>query len=237
VLLRVHPLTHVSTDQHDVGMIVHAPASDVVLVASELAGRDIHASFTDDGVVPAHATILELHSLGDQMMPEVVPGSALFRWLLTRHTLRTQARALGLSHKFYFLQPRGGLTVGQLVLARTAGATPVKGSLRLNATGALPQGRRRAGEILVVTVDGSASSLLGVERIVSWLGADGLGAEPLGWLTRSPSIRATKSGERASSPAPATSSTSEMSSGTPPSGVSLKSSPNSGGASATGTTV
>jgi hypothetical protein len=237
VLLRVHPLTHVSTDQHDVGIIVHAPLSDVALVASELAGRDIHASFTDDGVVPAHATILELHSLGDQILPEVVPGSALFRWLLTRHTLRTQAHALGLSHKFYFLQPAGGLTVGQLVLARTAGAIPVKGALRLNATGALPQGRTRAGDVLVVTANGSASSVLGLERIVSSLGAERLGAEPLGWLTKSRSIRATRSGERASSPAPATSSASETPSGTPPSGVALKLSPNNSGATTIGITV
>jgi processive 1,2-diacylglycerol beta-glucosyltransferase len=237
VLLRVHPLTHVSTDQSDVGMIVRAPASDVALVASELAGRDIHASFTDDGVVPTPATISELHSLGDQLLPEVVPGSALFRWLLTRHTLRSQAHALGLSHKFYFLQPAGGLTVGQLVLARTAGAIPVKGSLRLNAGGALPQGRTRAGDVLVVTVDGSTSSVRGLERIVSSLGADRLGAEPLGWLTNSRSISPTNSSERASSPAPVTSSTREKSSGTPPSGVFLKSSPKSSGASATGTTV
>ena len=202
VLLHVHPLTHVSTDQPDVGIIVRAPARDVTLVAAELAGRGIHASFADDGGVPARATIARLHSLGDQLMPEVGPGTALLRWVRTRAKLRSQAHALGLHHHFYFLQPGGGLTVGQLVLARTAGATPVKGSLRLNATGALPQGRRRAGEILVVTVDGSASSLLGVERIVSWLGADGLGAEPLGWLTGSPSISATKSGERASSAGP-----------------------------------
>jgi UDP-N-acetylglucosamine:LPS N-acetylglucosamine transferase len=236
-LLRVHPLTHVSTDQHDVGIIVQAPARDVTLVAAELAGRGIHASFADDGGVPARTTIVRLHSFGDQLIPEVGPGTSLLRWVRTRAKLRSQAHALGLHHHFYFLQPRGGLTVGQLVLARTAGATPVKGSLRLNATSALPQGRRRAGEILVVTVDGSASSLLGVERIVSWLGADGLGAEPLGWLTSSPSIRATKSGERASSPAPATSSASEAISGTPPSGVSLKRSPSSSGASTTGTTV
>ena len=236
-LLRVHPLTHVSTNQPDVGIIVQAPARDLTLVAAELAGHGIHASFADDGGVPAPATVVMLHSLGDQLMPEVGPGTSLLRWVRTRAKLRSQARALGLHHHFYFLQPRGGLTVGQLVMARTAGATPVKGSLRLNATSALPQGRRRAGEILVVTVDGSASSLLGVERIVSWLGADGLGAEPLGWLTSSPSIRATKSGERASSPAPATSSASEAISGTPPSGVSLKRSPSSSGASTTGTTV
>jgi processive 1,2-diacylglycerol beta-glucosyltransferase len=220
VLLRVHPLTHVRTDQSDVGVIVRAPASDVALVARELAGRGIRASFTDDGVVPTRTTISEVHSLGDQMLPEVVPGSALFRWLLTRHTLRTQAHALGLSHKFYFLQPAGGLTVGQLVLARTAGAIPVKGALRLNATGALPQGRTRAGDVLVVTVDGSASSVRGVERIVSSLGGAGLGAEPLSWLIGSPPISANNSGERTSTTAPTISSSSERTSGTPPSGVS-----------------
>lgn len=237
VLLHVHPLTHVNTDQSDVGVIVRAPAGDVTVVASELAGRGIHASFTDDGAVPAHATIVELHSLGDQLLPEVVPGSALFRWFLTRHTLRSQARALGLRHKFYFLQPGGGLTVGQMVLARTAGAIPVKGALRLNAGEALPQRRTRAGDVLVITVDGSTSSVLGLERIVSSLGSDRLGAEPLRGLTGSPSISATKSGERASSAAPPNSSTNEIASGTPPSGVSLKRSSNSSGATATGTTV
>jgi processive 1,2-diacylglycerol beta-glucosyltransferase len=237
VLLRVHPLTHVSTDQSDVGVIVRAPSSDVVLVARELAGRDIRASFTDDGVVPTRTTISEVHSLGDQMLPEVVPGSALFRWLLTRHTLRTQAHALGLHHKFYFLQPAGGLTVGQLVLARTADAVPVKGALRLNATGALPQGRTRAGDVLVLTVDGSTSSVRGVERIVSSLGGEGLGAEPLSWLIGSPPISANSSGERTSTAAPTISSASERASGTPPSGVSEKRSPNSTGASATGTIV
>ena len=239
VLLRVHPVTHVNTDQADVGLIVHAPASDVTLVASELAARDIHVAFTDDGVIPTHATILELRSLGDQLLPEVVPGSALFRWLLTRHTLRSQAHALGLSHKFYFLQPAGGLTVGQLLLARTADAVPVKGSLRLNATGALPQGhgRTRAGDVLVVTANGSASSVAGVERIASSLGSEGLGAEPLSWLIGSPPISASSSGERTSAAAPATSSSSDSASGTPPSGVSEKRSPNSTGASATGTIV
>jgi processive 1,2-diacylglycerol beta-glucosyltransferase len=236
-LLHVHPLTQVRTDQPDVGIIVQAPAHDVTLVAAQLAGRGIHASFADDGGVPARATISALHSLGDELLPEVGPGSSLLRWVRTRGKLRSQARALGLRHHFYFLQPRGGLTVGQLVMARTAGAIPVKGALRLNATDALPQRRRRAGDILVVTVDGSTSSVLGVERIVSWLALGKLGAEPLGGLTRSPSIRPTRSGERASSVAPATSNTSDAVRGTPPSGVSAKLSPNNSGATTIGIIV
>jgi processive 1,2-diacylglycerol beta-glucosyltransferase len=235
-ILQVHPLAQVKTNQPDVGVIVHVPPRDIPFVASELGSRGIHVSFADDGAVPSGATITILRSLGDELLPEV-PGSAALRWLRTRGLLRSQARALGLRHRFYYLQPRGGLTVGQLVLARTAGAIPVSGALRLSATGRLPQRPTRAGDVLVVELDGSASSVLGLERIVSWLGADGLAAEPLAWLTGSPSISATSSGERVSSAAPATRSASAAPSGTPPSGVAAKLSPSKSGASTTGTTV
>jgi processive 1,2-diacylglycerol beta-glucosyltransferase len=235
-LLGVKPLAQVRTDQHDVGVIVRAPALDVAHVATELASQGIHVSFTDDAGVPAPATIAKLRSLGDELLPEV-QGSATLRWVRTRGVLRSQAHALGLRHRFYFLQPRSGLTVGQLVLARTTGAIPVCGALRLRARGPLPQRPRRAGEVLVVALDGSPSSVRGLERIVSWLGSDGLGAEPLVSLTGSPLIRATSSGEPASIAAPATSSISDRLSGMPLSGVSLNRSPSSSGASTTGTTV
>jgi processive 1,2-diacylglycerol beta-glucosyltransferase len=234
--LHVHPLVHVNTTEPDVGVIVHVPAGDVGLVASELAFRGIHVSFADDASVPFAGRIATLRALGDEFMPEV-PGSAPLRWERTRGVLHSQARALGLHHHFYYLQPRGGLSVGQLVLARTEGATPVKGALRLSATSQLPQRPMRAGDVLVVELDGSSASVLGLERIVAWLRSSGLGAEPLAWLTRSPSISASSSGERASSAAPAISTASDTPSGTPSRGVSLKLSPSSSGASTTGITV
>ncbi|MGC2375081.1 MAG: glycosyltransferase [Solirubrobacteraceae bacterium] len=236
LFLGVHPLKRVETAKPDVGLVVRVSAGEVKLLASELAGAGIHASFADNGA-DASATIGDLRSLHDELVPEVPSSRSLFRWLRTRGTLRSQARALGLHHRFYFLQPPNGLTVGQLVLARTAGATPVAGALRLNATGRLPQRPMRAGDVLVVSVDGSPSSLAGVERIVSWLRSDGLSVEPLGSLTGSLSIKASKSGERASAAAPVTSTPSEITSGTPPSGVELKFSPSSSGASITGTIV
>jgi processive 1,2-diacylglycerol beta-glucosyltransferase len=234
-LLRVHQLQHVSTSQPDVGIIVRAPARDVTLIAGELARRDIHASFADGGV-NSPATIDKLRALGDEVLPEA-PRSGVLRWIRTRGALRSQARALGLRNRFYFLESRGGLTVGQLVLARTAGAMPVCGALRLTATGSLPQRPRRAGDVLVVTVDGSTSSVSGVERLVSWLHSDGLGAESLASLTRSPVIKASSSGERANMPAPTTSRANEAPNGIPPRGVVLKRSPSSSGASTTGTSV
>lgn len=235
-LLHVHELVHVATSQPDVGLIVHAPAGDIASVARALAAKGIHASFADDSGVPSRERIAVLRGLDDELLPEV-SGGALFHWVRTRGVLRSQARALGLGHRFYFLRPRGGLSVGQTVLARTDGAIPVKGKLYLNATGPLPQRSLRAGDVLVVELNGSPASVLGVERIVAWLGSSGLGAEPLAWLTRSPSISASSSGERASSAAPAISTASDTASGAPPSGVDVKRSSNSTGASDTGTTV
>src|SRR5438105_8126702 len=235
-ILRVHPLASVKTDRPDVGVIVRMPAADVPGVAALFAGRGVHLSFADDGSVPSPLTVTSVRSLGDEMLPEV-PGLAGLRWVRTRADLRSQARALGLRHRFYCLQPRGGLTVGQLVLARTAGATPVAGAIRVSATAPLPQRQTRAGDVLVVELDGSSASVTGLARIVSWLGSRGLAVEPLSWLTRSPSISASSSGERTSAAAPTTSKASEAARGTPPRGVAAKLSPNSDGASATGTTV
>jgi UDP-N-acetylglucosamine:LPS N-acetylglucosamine transferase len=236
-ILHVHPLARVNTDQHDVGVIVRVPAGDQALVAGELAGHGIHVSFADAGAAPRPATISRVRALGDELLPAIPDSGALLRWMKARGTLRAQAHALGLRHHFYFLQPRGGLTVGQLVLARTTGAQPVSGALRLSARGSLPQRPARAGEVLVVTLDGSSASVAGLERIVAALGGDGLGAEPLSWLIGSPPIRASSNGERTSAAAPVTSSARESASGTPPSGVAEKRSPNSSGATATGTIV
>jgi UDP-N-acetylglucosamine:LPS N-acetylglucosamine transferase len=234
--LHVHPLVRVQTKQRDVGLIVHAPEAQISRLAAELAARGIHASFADDAGVPYAARIARLRTLSDEFTPEV-PGSAPLRWERTRGVLHSQARALGLHHHFYYLQPLGGLSVGQLVLARTDGATPIKGALRLHADSRLPHRTMRAGDVLVVELSGSPASVEGLERIVAWVKSSGLGTEPLSWLTRSPSIKATRSGERASIAAPTISTSNDAISGAPPSGVSLRRSPSSSGASTTGTTV
>jgi processive 1,2-diacylglycerol beta-glucosyltransferase len=182
-VLRVHPLKHVATTDPSVGVILRAPSQDVTALATQLASQGIHVSFADDGAVPAPTTVVKVEGLGDELMPEA-PGSNLLRWMRTRAALRSQARALGLHRHFYFLQPRGGLSVGQLVLARTTGATPVAGQVQLSATGPLPQRPLRAGDVLVVSVDGSSASVRGLERLVSWLGRGRLGVESLGSLQR-----------------------------------------------------
>ena len=214
-VLHVHELEHVPTRRPEVGLIVHAPSQDIVSIASALATHAIHVSFADDSGVPSSERIAKLNGVRDELLPEI-SGSALFHWVRTRAVLRSQARALGLlSHSFYYLRPDGGLSVGQMVLARTTDATPVKGALRLSATSPLPQRPMRAGDVVVVELSGSPASVSGLRRVIAWLGSSGLRAVPLASLTRSPSISASSSGERASSAAPTTSTPSEITSGTP----------------------
>jgi UDP-N-acetylglucosamine:LPS N-acetylglucosamine transferase len=181
-VLRVSPLAHVKTSQHAVAVVVRAPSSSVSILAYQLAERGIHVSFADDAGVPTPERVAELSQLHDELLPEV-PSSSPLRWVKTRSVLHKQAKALGLHHRFYYMQPPGGLSVGQLVLARTDDAVPVKGSMQLNALAPLPQRTIRAGDVLVVSVDGSAESVLGFERLVSEISARGLAAESLEALT------------------------------------------------------
>ncbi|HEY3830373.1 MAG TPA: glycosyltransferase [Solirubrobacteraceae bacterium] len=184
IILHVHPLVQVDTSQRAVGLVIRTPARDVTRVARALAARGIHGSFADGGA-DARSTIVVLRSLHDELLPEVPPGKSILRWVRTRGALRSQAHALGLRHGFYFLEPSGGLTVGQMVEARTTGATPVRGALRLSSTAALPQRQVRDGDVLVVTVAGSLASVGGVERVASALRGKRLSAEPLASLTSS----------------------------------------------------
>jgi processive 1,2-diacylglycerol beta-glucosyltransferase len=237
MILHAEPLTHVKSDQRAVGIIVTAPAAQVTSIAAELSRNGVHVSFADDGTAPTQATVLRMREMGEQIVPQMPGSASLLRWLRTRKILGSQARALGLRHGYYFLQPAGGLTVGQMVLARSEDATPVAGAARFSATSPLPQGSERAGDVLVVNVDGSHASLLGIARLVWRLRFDGLESESLGALTRSPSVSAISSGERAKSPAPLTSTPSESASPTPPKSEFGKFSPSTVNASTTGTTV
>ncbi len=236
VILHVHPLQRVETHSPDIGLVIRTPAGDVPTLAQELARTGIHASFADGGA-HSYTTIADLRALSDELLPEMPHSGSPLRWIRTRGALGAQAHALGLHHRFYFLQPTGGLTVGQLVLARTAGATPVSGAFSLNADGPLPQRHVRAGDVLIVSADGSAASLAGIERLVSWLRSLGLSVESLESLVRSPPTSANSNGERARNAAPTMSTAIERASGPPLRGVSVKRSPSSTGASTIGTTV
>ncbi len=182
----MQPLAHVATRAPDVGMIVWVPSSAEPLVADELAARGIHVSFASQGHVPSPTTIAAVHADGDELIPSIATAGTLLHWVHARGSLRAQAHAFGLRHRgFYFLQPSGGMTMGQVVLAHTTGAKPVSGALRVEARSGRLHRPARAGDVVVVTADGSEASVHGLERIVSAVEAGGLEVVSLHSLTHS----------------------------------------------------
>ena len=104
-VLHVHLLVHVSTDQPDVALIVHAPSRDIV-AARRRAGRTGHPRVLRRRLrrAVAAARSRSCARWATSCCPKC-PNSALLRWVRTRAALRSQARALGLRHHFYYLQP------------------------------------------------------------------------------------------------------------------------------------
>jgi UDP-N-acetylglucosamine:LPS N-acetylglucosamine transferase len=180
VLLRVRSVQTVHTQSRDVAVIVRTPPSQMETVALELQRDGLHASFAS-AKAPTAAMRSTLAALGDSPLPALDPGKAL-NWISSGSRLRHERRALGLGHHFYFLQPPGGISVGQLVMARTTGATPVKGSVQLTSGTPLPRRPLRAGDVVVLVLDGSPASLGELDRFAGELSGERLAGVPFSWL-------------------------------------------------------
>jgi len=171
-VLGVHYVRTVATTQPDVFVVVRAPQPEIPAVAAHLKRLGVHASFALTSV-PTAATLATLRSFGDAPMCEVDRARAL-RWMQTRGKLRREASALHLRRHFFYLSPQSGLTAGQLMLASTAGARPVVGSVQISATSPVPQQPLRRGDVAVVNLDGSAASLASFDRFAAELTAERL---------------------------------------------------------------
>jgi UDP-N-acetylglucosamine:LPS N-acetylglucosamine transferase len=177
----VPPVQTWPTSKPDVAVIVRTPAATVGQVAQRLREDGVEASFAMT-TAPTDAAIGRLRALGDAPMCEINPARAL-RWVETRSHLRREARALRLEHRFYYYAPRGSLTVGQILTARTAGARQVEGSVALSATSPIPSRPLRPGDVVVITLDGSAASIGSIDRFAAELGAEHLRGVPFSTLT------------------------------------------------------
>jgi hypothetical protein len=131
---------------------------------------------------PSKPTITRLRTLGDAPMCELTPARAL-RWVETRSKLRREAAALSLDHRFFYVAPQGGLTVGQILSARTAGARRVVGSVALSSSSPVPARPLHAGDVVVITLDGSATSMGSIDRLAAELKAEHLHGVSFSTLT------------------------------------------------------
>jgi hypothetical protein len=178
----VHQIKRVKTDDPAVAVIVSTPAADVPAVVRRLERDGLEASIATVHVPGRGAMSLLVHG-GDESIPQVGRAHGLLGWLHTSSSLRHEAHALHLHHHFFYLEPRDP-TFGQLLLGRTAGGLPVRGSVALNSGTHVSRAGLRRGDTVVVTVSASRRSLHVLDRLAHALHSDALAGVPLSVLER-----------------------------------------------------
>jgi len=189
--LHARPLAGVPawTDQLD--LVVAAPAGREAADARMLARHGVHVTFSVTHR-PSAATVAAVRAVGDDLIPALEsPGAT--RWLGTSDDLSDLRQALGGRR---FLVPRGGMSWGQYLLARSAGDQPVAPTQLSSGRGTE---QLHAGEIAVIGEKGPVSPLK-LLNLVAHARREGLHVVPLPDAAAPDTIRATP--ERAAAPSP-----------------------------------
>jgi UDP-N-acetylglucosamine:LPS N-acetylglucosamine transferase len=226
--LELRPITHVAATRPAVALVVRAPQPAVPRLARALATRGLHASFAVSTPL-APAVQRTLARLGDDSLPALSPASRV-RWLETREQLRGTPR-FGADRRY--LVPPAGLSLGQYLLARSVDASPVTGRMSFAASSPLPADPS-AGDIVVVTTDGSAARTVAA---AASLGVGGLRVVALSALLGSSSTSARTARAAVSATAPPMTTASPRMIPAGPSGARAQLSPTSSGAARTGITT
>jgi hypothetical protein len=179
-VLGIHPVKTLKTDRPAVALLVRVPTGSLAVVARRLGHDGLEASIATTAPLTTQ-TMRTLKANGDVPIP-TLRHLGLFGWIRTSSQLRHEARALHLRRHFYYLEPHNP-SLGELLLARAAGGLPVHGSVSLSTGATLPPRPLRAGDVIVVSLTGSAASLRALDRLASVLQSDGLIGLPLSALT------------------------------------------------------
>jgi UDP-N-acetylglucosamine:LPS N-acetylglucosamine transferase len=179
-VIGIHEVRTVKTTRPAVALLVRAPVGEAVTVARRLGRDHLEASIATT-TAPSAAAIPVLAASGDVPIP-AIGRAGFFGWIHTSSALRREARALHLHHHFYYLEPHDP-SLGQLLLARTAGGLPVRGSVAFGERTQLPDRPLRAGDVIVVTLSGSPATLRSLDRLARALQSRGLIALPLSAFT------------------------------------------------------
>jgi processive 1,2-diacylglycerol beta-glucosyltransferase len=177
-ITHMRPVTVVTTDQPEVGVLIDAPAAQVPAVARTLSAYGLHASFAVGQA--SFGAVTTVSSNHDQVLPRL-PTSGLVRWLGARGELHKLLELMG--YRRHFLYASSGPSIGQWLVANGAGGRLVQGAVRLqDADDSL--GSLRPGEVVEFKV-GSAQALeplLG--KLLEGLREEHLTAVPVGRLMR-----------------------------------------------------
>jgi UDP-glucose 4-epimerase len=175
-ITHIRPVTVVTTDQPEVGVLIDAPAAQVPAVARTLSAYGLHGSFAINKVSwPAVTTVSSNH---DQVVPRL-PTSGLVRWLGARGELHKLRQLMG--YQRHFLYASSGPSIGQWLLAHGAGGKLVEGAVRLqDADDSL--GSLRPGEVVEFNVANARALQPLLGKLLEGLHEEHLTAVPIGRL-------------------------------------------------------
>ena len=167
-----------AADQGAVGLVIRSPDAYVPQVVSDLQDHGAQASFALSDGTPS-VVLSDVRLAGDEPLPELGDGG-ITHWIHTRRTLSGEAAALGVSVRATYIVPSDGFTLGQYLLARHAGALPVRGRLRIDSSTEFDEIHPASGEVVVVTIDPEASRPLApLDQLLSTLARQGIVPVPL----------------------------------------------------------
>jgi processive 1,2-diacylglycerol beta-glucosyltransferase len=175
----IHPVKTVKTIYPVVGVIVDAPGGDAAAISSRLKHDGLEGSVAS-AIVPGAPDRQLLSRNGDEVIPTIA-RTGLFAWISTPTALRREARALHLRHHYYYLEPQNP-SLGELLLARTAGGLAVRGSVVLSAKTGMLTRPLRAGDVIVVSYKSAGQTLRAVDGLAHTLHSDELVGLPLSRL-------------------------------------------------------
>jgi len=176
--VHMRPITTVATTRPEVGVLVDAPAAQMPAIASVLAERGIHVSFTfAQAPGTAEAAVF---NYGDQAVPRLHNGG-LVRWLETGDQLKRLMGSGTVGHHFLYVS--SGPSVGQWFLAHHAGGRLIAGAVKLDDRGD-SLGILHAGEVIEVTMRGPGDAGALLNLLCRRLRSDHLTAVPVGRLIR-----------------------------------------------------
>jgi len=144
------PTTSVATERPVVGVLIDSPTPMAADVAKELRRDGGAGSIGLTGPVDT-STLAAIRAAGSDALPRLKPGGPV-RWIRTRSQIKRLARDLGVTGHIYYEAPARGFTYSQSVLAHTAGASAVKGHVRIAGTGTISDIDR--GDIVELAVGG-----------------------------------------------------------------------------------
>ncbi len=168
--VHMHPLTTVSTDRPEVGLLIDSRLADLPAAADTIWTDGLHASFAlSSGKGPVIPSAAALPG-GDQAIPRL-SGGGLVRWIETGDQLH---RVLGpVSGRHHFLYTSSGPSVGQWLVAHGDGGRLIGGQVKLTRPNT-SIGRLHAGEVVEITVNDISQLQPMLTRLCAQLRADHL---------------------------------------------------------------